>query len=114
MVDEAHIVATWGKSFRPDYWYLGEFIHRLRNDPKTEHRFPIATFTATATFGGSDNMYQEIIESLKMTPVKYIGNVKRGDITFDVRKHAKDHAYKEEKKWCRAPKMKKPACCRRA
>ena len=97
VVDEAHIVATWGKSFRPDYWYLGEFIHRLRNDPKTEHRFPIATFTATATFGGSDNMYQEIIESLKMTPVKYIGNVKRGDITFDVRKHAKDHAYKEEK-----------------
>lgn len=97
VVDEAHIVATWGKSFRPDYWYLGEFIHQLRNDPKTEHRFPIATFTATATFGGSDNMYQDIIESLKMTPIKYIGNVKRDDITFDIRKHTKDHAYKEEK-----------------
>ncbi|HSX07117.1 MAG TPA: DEAD/DEAH box helicase [Candidatus Saccharimonadia bacterium] len=97
VVDEAHIVATWGKSFRPDYWYLGEFIHRLRNDPKTEHRFPIVTFTATATFGGNDNMYQEIIESLKMTPLKYIGNVKRNDITFDIRKHIKDHAYKEEK-----------------
>lgn len=97
VIDEAHIVATWGKSFRPDYWYLGEFIHRLRNDPKTEHKFPIITFTATATFGGSDNMYQEIIESLKMTPVKYIGNVKRDDIAFDIRKHVKDHAYKEEK-----------------
>lgn len=97
VVDEAHIVATWGKSFRPDYWYLGEFIHRLRNDPKTDHRFPIVTFTATATFGGNDNMYQEIIESLKMTPAKYIGNVKRDDIAFDVRKHTKDHAYKEEK-----------------
>lgn len=97
VVDEAHIVATWGKSFRPDYWYLGEFIHRLRNDPKTEHRFPIATFTATATFGGNENMYQEIIESLKMTPLKYIGNVKRDDISFDVRRHIKDHAYKEEK-----------------
>lgn len=97
VVDEAHIVATWGKSFRPDYWYLGEFIHRLRNDPKTEHRFPIVTFTATATFGGSDNMYLDIIESLKMTPIKYIGNVKRDDIAFDIRKHTKDHAYKEEK-----------------
>jgi len=97
VVDEAHIVATWGKSFRPDYWYLGEFIHRLRNDPKTEHNFPIATFTATATFGGNDNMYLEIIESLKMTPLKYIGNVKRNDITFDIRRHIKDHAYKEEK-----------------
>lgn len=97
VVDEAHIVATWGKSFRPDYWYLGEFIHRLRKDPKTEHKFPIVTFTATATFGGTDNMYQEIIESLKMTPLKYIGNVKRDDITFDIRRHTKDHAYKEEK-----------------
>lgn len=97
VVDEAHIVATWGKSFRPDYWYLGEFISRLRNGAKSQHKFPIVTFTATATFGGSDNMYLEIIESLKMTPVKYIGNVKRDNITFDIRPRIKDHAYKEEK-----------------
>lgn len=97
VVDEAHIVATWGKSFRPDYWYLGDFINKLRNSPKSSYSFPIVTFTATSTFGGEDNMYQDIIESLRMTPIKYIGNVRRDDISFDIRCREKDHAYREEK-----------------
>lgn len=97
VIDEAHTVATWGKSFRPDYWYLGDFIYKLRSDKKNPHRFPIATFTATATFSGKDNMYQDILDSLKMTPEKFIGNVKRDDITFDIRNLEKKHAYQEEK-----------------
>lgn len=97
VVDEAHIVATWGKSFRPDYWYLGDFINRLRNNAKSDYKFPIVTFTATSTFGGDDNMYHDIIESLKMTPNKYIGNVRREDINFDIRCYKKDHDYQNEK-----------------
>jgi ATP-dependent DNA helicase RecQ len=97
VIDEAHTVATWGKSFRPDYWYLGDFIYKLRSDKKNPHRFPIATFTATATFSGKDNMYQDILDSLKMTPEKFIGNVKRDDIIFDIRNIEKQHAYQEEK-----------------
>ncbi len=97
VIDEAHTVATWGKSFRPDYWYLGEFIYKLRNDKKKSNRFPIATFTATATFSGKDNMYQDILDSLKMTPEKFIGDVKRNDINFQIRHCVKDHAYQEEK-----------------
>lgn len=97
VVDEAHIVATWGKSFRPDYWYLGDFISKLRSSD-SEHRFPIATFTATATISNdADNMYSEIVESLKMTSEKFIGNVKRNDISFDVRKHEKKNDYRGEK-----------------
>ena len=30
IIDEAHIVTTWGQGFRPDYWYLGTYIERLR------------------------------------------------------------------------------------
>ncbi|MGC4387289.1 DEAD/DEAH box helicase, partial [Streptococcus suis] len=76
VVDEAHIVATWGKSFRPDYWYLGDFISKLRKNEKSDQNFPIATFTATSTFGGDDNMYLDIIESLRMTPERFLGRVK--------------------------------------
>lgn len=97
VVDEAHIVATWGKSFRPDYWYLGDFITKLRSSD-SEHRFPIATFTATATISNdADNMYSEIVESLRMTSEKFIGNIKRDDISFDIRKHEKKNDYRGEK-----------------
>lgn len=97
VVDEAHIVATWGKSFRPDYWYLGDFIDKLRNTNKGGQPFPIVAFTATATFGGEDNMYDDIVESLKMTPNKYIGDVKRSDIKFNIHLRTKNIAYREEK-----------------
>ena len=29
IIDEAHIVTTWGKTFRADYWYLGIFLQKL-------------------------------------------------------------------------------------
>lgn len=96
VVDEAHTVATWGKNFRPDYWYLGEYIDRLRHRQK--RLFPIATFTATATISnGLNDMYHDIIESLNMTCDAFFGNVKRTNIEFDINLCKKDHAYKEEK-----------------
>ncbi|HPF83054.1 MAG TPA: DEAD/DEAH box helicase [Bacilli bacterium] len=96
VVDEAHTVATWGKNFRPDYWYLGEYIDRLRHRQK--RLFPIATFTATATISnGLNDMYHDIIESLNMTCDPFFGNVKRDNIGFDINLCKKDHAYKEEK-----------------
>ena len=96
VVDEAHTVATWGKNFRPDYWYLGEYIDRLRHRQK--RLFPIATFTATATISnGLNDMYHDIIESLNMTCDPFFGNIKRTNIGFDINLCKKDHAYKEEK-----------------
>jgi ATP-dependent DNA helicase RecQ len=97
VIDEAHTVATWGKSFRPDYWYLGEFIYRLRSS-RGGHSFPIATFTATATYGGSDDMYQEIIDGLFMTiKAPYLGRVIRDDISFNIFLNEKTMDYKKEK-----------------
>lgn len=79
IVDEAHIVTTWGKSFRADYWYMGLYLQKLRK----EYNFPIATFTATAIYGGRDDMYSDTIESLKLAnPISYFGYVIRDDITM--------------------------------
>lgn len=81
IVDEAHTVVTWGKSFRADYWYLGLYLQKLR---KTQH-FPIVTFTATATIGGKSDMFRDIRDSLNMIdPIRYIGYVKRDDIDMEI------------------------------
>lgn len=87
VIDEAHIVTTWGKQFRPDYWYLGDHIKRLRKNQleKKGRAFVIATFTATAIYHGLEDMYSETINSLHMlNPITYLGYVKRNDITIEI------------------------------
>ena len=97
IVDEAHTVTTWGMGFRPDYWYLGGYINRLRNQIQTTigktrktYHFPVCAFTATAINGGIDDSVSDTIISLYMeNPIKYIGYVRRDDIGFDI-KHCED------------------------
>ena len=92
IVDEAHIVTTWGIGFRPDYWYLGNYINRLRHraqvnrsEKRKIYHFPVCAFTATAINGGIDDSVGETIISLYMeNPVKYIGYTKRQDIKFKI------------------------------
>ena len=92
IVDEAHIVTTWGVGFRPDYWYLGGYLNRLRNQIKTRagmdrktYHFPICAFTATAINGGIDDSVSDTVISLYMeNPIKYMGYVRRDDISFEI------------------------------
>ena len=92
IVDEAHIVTTWGVGFRPDYWYLGGYLNRLRNQIKTAkgkerkvYHFPICAFTATAINGGIDDSVSDTVISLYMeNPIKYLGYVRRDDINFEI------------------------------
>lgn len=89
IVDEAHIVTTWGVGFRPDYWYLGSYINKIRNGVNNKKKnlqsFPICAFTATAVNGGVDDTVSETITSLYMeNPIKYIGYAKRDDIEFKI------------------------------
>ena len=89
IVDESHIVTTWGKQFRPDYWYLGDHIQKIRrkqsNAEDNPSSFIIATFTATAIYEGNEDMYHETLNSLHMIdPITYLGYVKRNDIEIDI------------------------------
>jgi ATP-dependent DNA helicase RecQ len=93
VVDEAHIVTTWGKQFRPDYWYLGEHIRKLRKRQmeKKGCSFIIATFTATAIYRGIEDMYEETRNSLHMIdPITYLGCMKRNDINIIIDKTKMD------------------------
>lgn len=97
VVDESHIVTTWGKSFRPDYWFLGDYISKMRT--KDGLKFPIATFSATITYGGDDDMHADIIDSLKMRTgmYEYIAPMRRDDISFDITIYEKENDYQKEK-----------------
>ena len=81
VIDEAHLITTWGRDFRVDYWFLGNHIRKMRKFHKIS--FPMVAVTATAIYGGSNDMVFDSIDSLVMhNPHVFIGQVKRDDITF--------------------------------
>lgn len=82
VIDEAHLVTTWGRDFRVDYWYLGNYIRKLRK--YSNNFFPVLALTATAVYSGQNDIVFETIDSLNMQlPKLYIGNIRRDEITFD-------------------------------
>lgn len=82
VVDEAHCVSTWGKDFRVDYGYLGDYITGFRK----QQNFPILALTATAVFSGPFDTVLEIMGLLnfKEDPVIYFSNVRRKNIEIDI------------------------------
>lgn len=107
IIDEAHIVTTWGVGFRPDYWYLGKYINDLRkrtNYKGQENKrfdFPVFACTATAVIGGKDDTVSETVSSLYMknNPIIKVGPTRRNDISFKINymgKKTRDEYYKEK------------------
>lgn len=88
VIDEAHLITTWGRDFRVDYWYLGGYVRKIRK--YNDYNFPVVAVTATAVYGGINDMVFDSIDSLAMqNPYIFIGQVKRDDITFVVNNHKK-------------------------
>jgi ATP-dependent DNA helicase RecQ len=86
VIDEAHLITTWGRDFRVDYWFLGNHVRKIRKFHSLS--FPMVALTATAIYGGANDMVFDSIDSLVMhNPHVFIGQVKRSDITFAVNNH---------------------------
>jgi len=96
VIDEAHLVSTWGRDFRVDYWYLGKYLRNVRK--YTQQNFPVIALTATAVYGGENDVVFETIESLNMRiPKLYIGNVRRNEIKFSINEFSYEGNHEEEK-----------------
>jgi len=96
VIDEAHLVTTWGRDFRVDYWFLGNYITRLRKYHNSF--FPVLAVTATAVYDGPDDLVFETLNSLNMQMRElYIGDVRRGDIEFNINKVKYDKSYEDQR-----------------
>lgn len=97
VIDEAHLITTWGRDFRVDYWFLGNHVRKVRKFHNLS--FPMVAVTATAIYGGANDMVFDSIDSLVMhNPHVFIGEVKRNDITFAVNNHDRFSANYESNK----------------
>lgn len=84
VVDEAHCVTNWGKEFRTDYGYLGDYIERLKK-MKNKY-FPILALTATAVYKGELGTVDEIMMMLHFNDDRkvYFCDVKRDNIEINI------------------------------
>ncbi len=84
VVDEAHTVTSWGRDFRVDYWFLGDYLAGAR---RSGYNCPVLCLTATAVYGGKDDVVSETEKALGMQRTQImLGDVKRKNITFDIRR----------------------------
>lgn len=97
VIDEAHLITTWGRDFRVDYWFLGNHLRKIRK--YNGQRFPMVAVTATAIIGGDNDMVFDTTTSLFMeNPYKIIGSVKRTNIEFVINNYQQFQAAYEVQK----------------
>lgn len=99
VVDEAHTVTTWGRDFRVDYWFLGDYLRKSRRI--LNYPFPIFALTATAVWdpSGKNDMIFDTIRSLNMDPcIKYVGVVRRSNIVFEIEQSNIQSGYEEKRR----------------
>lgn len=83
VIDEAHLVTTWGRDFRADYWFLGDYIEKIRRFKNMA--FPLLCLTATAVYMGSEDVVNDTVASLNLRNHKlYLGDVRRENISFKI------------------------------
>lgn len=113
VIDEAHLVTSWGRDFRVDYWFLGDYLEKIRRgsyySKNNGMNFPILCLTATAVFGGRDDVIEDLQKSLHLVcPPEhlYLGHVCRDNIHFKINRHKTDKSTSMEKASLTAERIK--------
>ena len=81
VLDEAHCLSRWGHDFRPDYRYIGRFIHEQVNGGIVP---PILCLTATAKPDVKEDIKQYFQDKLGVELKVFDGGVDRPNLTFEV------------------------------
>ncbi|KYK30869.1 MAG: hypothetical protein AYK19_04395 [Theionarchaea archaeon DG-70-1] len=76
VIDEAHCLSQWGHDFRPDYFYIPQFIEELPQRPT------IAAFTATAT----QKVIADVCKALEIRSPPFTSEVTRKNLNLYVEK----------------------------
>ena len=76
VIDEAHCLSQWGHDFRPDYFYIPQFIEERPQRPT------IAAFTATAT----QSVIADVSKALKIRSSPFTSEVRRENLNLHVQK----------------------------
>lgn len=114
VVDEAHTVTTWGRDFRVDYWFLGDYLRKTRRI--LNYPFPIFALTATAVWdpSGKNDMIFDTIRSLNMDPcIKFVGVVRRTNIVFEIEQSNIHTNYEENRKKLTVQRIKEALAANR-
>jgi RecQ family ATP-dependent DNA helicase len=74
VIDEAHCLSQWGHDFRPDYFYIPQFIETLSQRPV------VAAFTATAT----QKVIADAREALKIGSNPITSRIRRENLNLSV------------------------------
>jgi len=97
VLDEAHCVSTWGKNFRPDYWFIGKRFKKWREEENCNA--PILALTATAVNSGDFDSVSDIIEILNLKrPHVILSYIKRENINIKIEKYEPEGKYTDNKK----------------
>ncbi|MFA7107903.1 MAG: RecQ family ATP-dependent DNA helicase [Sphaerochaetaceae bacterium] len=97
VIDEAHVIAEWGKSFRPAYLKMCELLPQLRSNQ-------ILAFTATADSLVIKDISKVLFKGIK--PKIILSSANRENIIYNsIYTISKDHCLKQLLKTCDKPAL---------
>ncbi len=93
VIDEAHCFSAWGHDFRPDYFYIAEFIRDIQERQAWNRHIPVSCFTATAKPEVIRDITAYFSARLSQSLDVFITHAKRPNLTFGVAEAGDDDKF---------------------